>query len=386
MTGEKSDVAIIGGGIMGTSAALFLRKRGLSVTLLERFLVGQQASGVNFGNVRSSGRFIPQLPLSLRAMRIWHQLPELIGHDCEFIPSSRIQFAFDEARVAIMEDYADKANRYGLNLRIMSKKELLDSFPWLSPDAVAGSYAPYDGHANPRLISPAFAKAAALHGAKIIENCALSELERDGSEFIVHTADNRQFRAAQVLVTAGAWADKIASSMGEPVPLVVRGPQLAVTEPVRYFMRPAVGLSTAIPDETVYFRQVERGNIVIGGGGSRGPASADDVRAYINPANTLNQIQQLSRMVPQLKNISLLRTWSGIESYLPDDLPVIGPSGKVAGLHYAFGFCGHGFQLGPGVGDTMAELIATGRTDTPLEPFHITRFADGTLKWKTPPK
>jgi len=61
--------------------------------------------------------------------------------------------------------------------------------------------------------------------------------------------------------------------------------------------------------------------------------------------------------------------------YMADDVPIIGPSAKVDGLFYAFGFCGHGFQLGPGVGDTMAELIDTGRTSVPIDPFLIGRFA-----------
>ena len=79
--------------------------------------------------------------------------------------------------------------------------------------------------------------------------------------------------------------------------------------------------------------------------------------------------------MPALANIRVIRTWSGIESYLPDDIPIMGPSARVSGLYYAFGFCGHGFQLGPGAGDVMAELIDRGSTTTPIEPFHIKRFA-----------
>ncbi len=94
----------------------------------------------------------------------------------------------------------------------------------------------------------------------------------------------------------------------------------------------------------------------------------------MQPENTLSQFTQISRVVPALSRLSIIRVWSGVESYLPDDIPIMGPSAKVSGLHYAFGFCGHGFQLGPGVGDVMAELIATGRTETPIEPFAISRF------------
>jgi sarcosine oxidase subunit beta len=133
-------------------------------------------------------------------------------------------------------------------------------------------------------------------------------------------------------------------------------------------------VSTRIEHEGLYFRQVKRGNIVFGGG-RRNPAYLDGRRANVNPNWTLAQLHELRRIAPALGKLNVLRTWSGVEGYMDDDIPIMGPSAKVGGLYYAFGFCGHGFQLGPGVGDVMAELIATGATSTPIEPFHIHRFA-----------
>ena len=92
MSHSQADVIIVGGGFMGAATAFFLRQRGRSVILLERGLVGQQASGVNFGNVRRQGRFLPQLPLANRAREIWGKLPELIQHD-EIGPLARLQSA-----------------------------------------------------------------------------------------------------------------------------------------------------------------------------------------------------------------------------------------------------------------------------------------------------
>jgi len=84
MADTLTDVLIVGGGIMGTSAAFFLRQRGKTVRLLERGQVGQQASGVNYGNIRRQGRHLSQLPLANRAREIWGRLPELVGDDCDF--------------------------------------------------------------------------------------------------------------------------------------------------------------------------------------------------------------------------------------------------------------------------------------------------------------
>jgi sarcosine oxidase subunit beta len=371
---QRSDVLIIGGGIMGASAAFFLRQRGKSVTLIERGLIGQQASGTNFGNVRRQGRYLPQLPLANRSRAIWGRLNEMLGEDAEFLPSGHLRLAYSEEMAGRIEQYGRDARPYGLELQMLSGNVLRDRFPFLGPEIRAGSYSPLDGHANPRLAAPAFGRAAKRAGAVIVERAEVLSVEQEGGSFRALTADGRVFRAEQMLITAGAWGSRLSQQFGEPAPLVVHGPQMAVTEPVPYALEPVLGIATTIPEEIIYLRQVKRGNIVFGGG-IRGPASAETLRAYVKPENTLGQLAQITRIVPALRRLNVIRVWSGIESYLPDDIPIMGPSARVSGLHYAFGFCGHGFQLGPGVGDVMAELIATGQTSTPIEPFTIARFA-----------
>jgi sarcosine oxidase, subunit beta len=369
----QTDVIVVGGGIMGAASAFFLRKRGRSVALIEKGLIGQQASGTNFGNVRRQGRFLPQLPLANRSRRIWGQLNELLGEDAEFLPSGHIRVTYNAEMTASVETYANKARDYDLHLEIISGNVLRDRFPFIGPEAHAGSYSPTDGHANPRLAAPAFGRAFAREGGLVFEQTEIATIEKDTDSFRLESVGGRVFRSQQVLVCAGAWGNKLSSQFGEPVPLVINGPQMSVTEPVPYAIPPVIGVSTNIPEEVVYCRQVKRGNIVIGGTG-REPASIESNRAYVNPAHTLRQLGQITRVIPALKRLNIIRVWSGIESYLPDDIPIMGPSGKVSGLYYAFGFCGHGFQLGPGVGDVMAELIVTGQTSTPIIPFHIARF------------
>jgi sarcosine oxidase subunit beta len=374
MSTLAADVAIVGGGFMGAASAFFLRRRGRSVILLERGLVGQQASGTNFGNVRRQGRFLPQLPLANRSRAIWGRLMELLGEDAEFLPSGHIRVCYNQAQIGVLEAYARDAKPYGLELEILSGNTLRDRFPFIGPDAIAGSYSPLDGHANPRLAAPAFARAAAREGARVVEETEVAAVEKVGEDFHVESTDGRKFRAPVVLITAGAWGGLLSERFGEPVPLVAHGPQMAVTEPMPYRITPVLGVSSTVAEEVVYLRQVTRGSVVFGGG-NRGPAFPDIRRAYVRPQNTLAQLRQVRRIVPALAQLQVIRVWSGIESYLPDDIPIMGPSARVAGLYYAFGFCGHGFQLGPGVGDVMAELIDTGTTSTPIEPFAIARFA-----------
>ncbi len=374
---RTADVIVVGGGIMGAATAFFLRRRGRSVILIERGLVGQQASGVNFGNVRRQGRFLPQLPLANRSRAIWGRLPELIGEDAEFLPSGHIRVCFRAEEVGELEAHARDVLEYGLELEIVSGNALRMRFPYVSPDAKAASLSPLDGHANPRLAAPAFGRAARRAGAIVHEETEVVAVEKLGEDFVVATRERGEFRAPAVQISAGAWAGALSARFGEPVPMVAHGPQMGVTEPVPYAIEPVIGVYSDIAEEGVYLRQVLRGNIVYGGG-LRGPALPDIRRAYVDPANTLRQLPHLRRVVPALAQLRTIRTWSGIEGYMADGIPVIGPSARVPGLFYAVGFCGHGVQLGPGVGDVMAELIDTGATTTPIEPFHVARFAAGT--------
>jgi sarcosine oxidase subunit beta len=369
-----ADVIIVGGGLMGASTALFLRRRGRSVILLERGQVGSQASGVNFGNVRRQGRYLVQLPLANRARAIWGRLPELVGETCEFLPDGHLRVCYTQEQAARVEQYAREALAYGLELEILDQRALRERFPYVGHEALLGSLGPVDGHANPRLVTPAFGRAARRAGARVEEQCEVTNIGKVGADFLVEARGGAQFRAPALLVASGAWAGDMAERFGEPVPLVARGPQMGVTEPAPFRIRPSIGVSTPHEHETVYLRQVARGNIVFGGG-RRVDVDASSWRAYVKPENTLNQMPQLRRLLPGIGRLQLIRVWTGIEGYLPDDLPVMGASGRVAGLYYAFGFCGAGFQVGPGVGDVMAELIDSGRTTTPIAAFDIARFA-----------
>lgn len=97
--------------------------------------------------------------------------------------------------------------------------------------------------------------------------------------------------------------------------------------------------------------------------------------ARVDPAKLSIQLQKILRLCPALANVAVIRQWSGCEGYVEDGLPVMGASRTTPGLFHAFGFCGHGFQLGPGVGETMATLVTTGQSPLPIDAMSIGRFA-----------
>jgi len=258
---------------------------------------------------------------------------------------------------------------YGLELELLPRDQLRARYPFLGDAAVGGSLCADDGQANPRLVAPAFARAARAAGADIREHAAVTTIEHDGARFRVRTEGGLEVSAATLVNVAGAWGSEIAAHFGESVPEDAKAPNMCVTEPVPYFMVPNFGVCGG----GFYVRQIPRGNVIFGGG--RGTADRERLRAYPAAAATLDASSQTIALVPRLRHVQIIRTWTGIEGVMPDDIPVVGPSRTTRGLFHAFGFSGHGFQLGPAMGAVLSELIVDGATPTPIAAFDIGRFA-----------
>ena len=362
-----TDVAIVGGGLVGSSAALALRGRGLLVALLDKGFCGAQASGVNYGGVRRQGRPPEQLPLSQRAHAIWPRLAALIGCDGEYLRSGHLKLARSEADMASLEAYADQVASFGLDLELIGHNEARQRFG-LSGDIVGASFCPGDGHANPRLVATAFAAAARRAGAEVLENTPVTAIARRGEGFALEAGGGVEVTARAVINSAGAWADTFAQAFDEPVPLTRTYPSMVVTEP----LEPMLAVNIGMEGGGIYARQVARGNCVIGG--ERGLPLADPDFSRPRSEGVLAIMQRAAELLAGLRHAHAIRFWSGTEATMPDRNPVIGPSATTPGLIHAFGFSGAGFQIAPGVGAVLAEIICDGRSRTPIDAFSIDRF------------
>ncbi|WP_447650786.1 NAD(P)/FAD-dependent oxidoreductase [Pseudomonas abietaniphila] len=361
------DALVIGGGIVGASAALFLARSGKRVALLERDFFGSHSSGVNYGGVRRQGRPLSQLPLSQRAHAIWGVLPNLIGIDGEYLRSGHLKLARSDKDMAALVAYEQASRGFGLDLQLLDRGHLRARFPWAGDVAVGASLCADDGHANPRIVSPAFAFAAGRAGAQVFEQAHVTEVAHDGNAFSVTTASGQRFRSPWLLNCAGAWAAQLAEQFGEPVPMRSGHPAMLVTEPLPLFM----DVSTGVEGGGIYARQVARGNCVLGGGQG---FPVDPTRARPGQAAILEILRNAVELYPALAGAQAIRTWSGTEGYLPDREPVLGESSTQPGLLHGFGFAGSGFQIGPAAGEALAQIVCSGSPQIALDAFSIKRF------------
>jgi sarcosine oxidase subunit beta len=365
----RYDVAIIGGGLAGCSTAFHLAGRRARVILFERGRCGAQASGVNYGGVRQQGRHAAEMPLARRSRAIWGRLPELVGTDGEFIVTGHLKLARTDDDMATLERDRLAAARFGLQLDLLEPADLRRSYPYLGDRLAGGSLCREDGQANPRIVAPAFAAAAQDRGAVIRERADVIGADATtGAGFNIHLAGGDRISARTLINVAGAWGASVAAWFGDHVDEAVMAPNMCVTEPISQVIGPNLGVCGG----GIYIRQVPHGSVIFGAG--LGIADRDARRARPLADVTRKAARMAIELVPALRNALLVRTWTGIEGRMPDGLPVVGPSPTTPGLFHAFGFSGHGFQLGPAVGAVLSELALDGTTPTAIDGLSMTRF------------
>ncbi len=365
----RRDAIVIGGGIHGCSTALHLCLRGVRSVLIEKDYAGRHASGVNAGGVRQLARDLAEIPLSLRSMSLWEEVEDLVGDSCGFESHGQVLVAENEAELAACRERVAMLRLHGFtHEELIDGAELRRLVPAVAETCPGGIVSRRDGAADPARTTTAFRRRAEALGAVVREGVAAENVRRDGGIWRVDVG-GETFEAPVVVNAAGAWAGRIAAALGEPVPVEVVAPMLMITSPVVRFIDPVVILR----GRKLSFKQFGNGTVLIGGGHLATPYP-DEGETVLDWRKLGDSARTVWELFPAMREVTVVRAWAGIEARVADGLPVVGPSAKHPGLFHQFGFSLHGFQLGPGAGAVIAELVATGHTNTPIEGLRIDRF------------
>ncbi|CAB1084064.1 hypothetical protein JY97_16840 [Alkalispirochaeta odontotermitis] len=368
---ETADAIVIGAGIVGSATAYYLAKSGLDVMLVDRRHpnAGGTASQACAGGVRQQGRAPEEMPLAIYSIALWGNLEAELEADLHYRRHGMTVVTDDENLIPSMAQRIESEQTLGLNIELIQGRQLHDLVAGLSPQILAGSHCPTDGHADPLRTINAFVEAARRRGARIKWDFPVEDLVVEKDRIIAVKSAKGSVACRHAVLAAGYWSQSIAASAGIDLPFVHIPLQMMVTARRPHALDQVLGWV----GHGISLKQVPSGGFVIGGGWP-GHGTPQTYQTQLMPGSMAKSARITVNLFPSLAGVPIVRAWLGIEAFCKDEMQVVGPAPGVDGLIFATGFSGHGFATGPGIGSLIAEFIANGQWSDMLKPFGIERF------------
>jgi len=365
----KTEIVIIGGGVIGCSIAYHLAKRGARVTLLERDRLAAQASGASAGGVRQLGRDPREMPLAIASIARWQTLEDELEADVEFRRGGQLLVTEDPALIPELEKRVAAHRALGVDIRLVQGDEFRELAPGFAPSITAGMSTENDGQASAPLTTRAFGAAAERHGAIIRTGVTVTGIRQEGDRITGVETSEGPVACDWLVLAAGAWSPGLADMLGISLPIQTMGLQMLATAPSEPLLKQTAGAL----NRRLSLKQTPNGSYVIGGGWP-GDVDLDRGVGMTRLDSIRGSIEHASAVFPLLARLPLARFWIGIEALALDEVPILGPVSGLANLTLATGFSGHGFALSPIVGQLLSELIIDGTPSIPIDAFAFDRF------------
>ncbi len=378
-----TEVAVIGGGMLGCWTAYWLARAGVPVTLLEKNVIGWGATGRNggflvggtasgFGSLarrigEEAARQVETIAAEGRELAESMIIEE--GIDCDFRVPGTLSLALSDEELAEMRADSGSLAKSGFAGELLDRAETQALIQTPLSDEIRGAmYAPNGALVHSERYLCGVAEATRRHGARLVR-AEVTGLVPEGDATRIETTSG-SLSAGRVVVALNAWTDSLVPALtGKIVP--VRGQILAYEPSARVF---EVAMGASVTPTGEYWQQVPDGSIVIGGCRQDAPNGDVGVREMTPTPDVTNRIEQvLPRLFPELADIVVARRWAGLMAFTSDYVPVADAAPDLPGVWVGGGFCGHGMPFGPRVGQLLAEAATTGSTPGALASLRIDR-------------
>lgn len=366
-----SDVVIVGGGVTGLSAGWWLARSGVKVTVLDKFIVGWEASGRNGG-----GASHYQSPLFDEEQRLWPQMDELLGYPTEH-QNERIIIAMTERQWEQYRFVAERHHRLGHPVEVLDVKQVQEAVPLAGDNCFGGVHYKFGGHANPQRSVQAYAWALQDLGGKIVQHSPVTGFETAGGKVTAVKTATTTYGCDAVVVAAGPQIPQLMAQLGIDVPLAPARAEMIITEPAP--MMPIGG----VDGHKLYGRQTMRGNLAYGGG----PHEWIDVDATgpkARPSTPLmrNLASRLAELLPKAAHLNIIRSWAGVIENSPDGRPIIDRLTSPDNVVVA-SMSGVGFGLSPASGHAIRDLVIDGACSfANIDMLKLSRFENLESDWR----
>jgi sarcosine oxidase, subunit beta len=366
-----SEVVIVGGGVTGLSAGWWLARSGVKVTVLDKFIVGWEASGRNGGGASHYAS-----PLFDEEQRMWPQMDELLGYPTEH-QKERIIIAMTERQWEQYRFVAERHKRLNHPVELLDTKQVLDAVPLASEKCFGGVHYKFGGHANPQRSVQAYAWALQDLGGEIVQHSPVTGFETAGGKVTAVTTANATYGCDAVVVAAGPQIPQLMEKLGVNVPLAAARAEMIITEPAP--MMPIGG----VDGHKLYGRQTLRGNLAYGGGPHEWmDVDADGPAARPSTPLARNLAKRLAELLPKAAHLNVIRSWSGVIENSPDGRPIIdrltSPDNVVVASMSSVGF-----GLSPASGHAIRDLVIDGKCSfADIDMLRLSRFAGLESDWR----
>ena len=369
---KGADVVVVGGGIIGASAAFHLAEAGADVCLLERDELASGSTSRAAGGIRAQFSDPLNIALGHRSIQAYARFGERPGAEIDLHQVGYL-FLLDRAQdVAAFAESIALQNELGVPSRLVTPAEALELCPLAGVDGVlAAAYSPLDGHASPEAAVQGYAAGARAHGGRVLTRCAVTAIEaQEGAIRAVATARGT-IATSTVVCAAGPWSPALTAPLGVELPVNPVLREIGFTAPVE-------GLPEAFPltvdfSTGFYFHREGPGLLF----GLADPDQAPGFDAASDPAWLEKVMSVAERRLPTLLDMGLAGGWKGYYEVTPDHNALIGEADMPSRLLYATGFSGHGFLQGPAVGEVVRDLVLGREPFVDVAPLAAGRFLQG---------
>jgi sarcosine oxidase, subunit beta len=368
---EQADVVVIGGGIIGVSCAYRLAEAGAGVLLLERDILGAGSTAKAAGGIRSSFTSRVNIEIGLRGLAEYGSFAETYGVEIDFRRDGYLYLITDPADLPHFERCVELQNAYDVHSRLIEPAEARRLSPLIETDGVvAALWSPDDAKATPDSAVQGYARAARGHGAVIRTGVDVVGIERDGDEITGVRTSAGFVRTGAVVCAAGAWSGKIGEFAGVDLPVRPYRRQVVFTGPVADLPE-SLPLTIEMPS-AFYFHREGLGLAMSFCDGDGDPGF--DTR--YQPGDWLPKLAEIAaRRVPAVLDAGIRSGWAGLYEVTPDHNQIVGESVQLSRFFYATGFSGHGFQMGPAVGEIVRDLYLGRVPAVDIAELDVRRFA-----------
>ncbi|HEC89940.1 MAG TPA: FAD-binding oxidoreductase, partial [Thermoplasmatales archaeon] len=339
----------------------------------ERRFLTSGATGACGAGIRQQWSTKENTKLAIDSVKHFVKFSRELGMDIDFRQGGYLIINHDEKEVEQSKKNIKMQRSLGLDVRFIDRDEINDIVPILDVEgmhAIGATFCPTDGHANPFKTTFALAKAARRYGANIMTHTTLTDIVVENHRVKKVKTTNGSIETDVVVNAAGAWSKKIAEMVGIDIPNTPFRKEIMVTERLK-LMFEAMVISFK---DGIYFSQQKEGHIL---GGLPIPEEREGYNFMPTFMFLTHMAKTLTRYVPSLKYINMVRHWTGFYDVTPDARPILGESEEVKGFIHCHGFSGHGFMLSPKVSEVLAEYIADDKKDEILDSLSLKRFKTG---------